>query len=77
MTFLGREKQLNTLFNILDNAINFNLVIAHGSASSGKSLVINHVLQQKDINYVYVSCRGISTVKLILIFFFSLQNLFK
>ena len=69
MAFVGREKQLNTLSNIIDNAINFNLIVVHGPASSGKSLVINHVLNEKDINHVYISCRCISTVKLMTNFY--------
>eukprot|EP01084_Bolivina_argentea_P127271 225109_1 len=63
MTFIGREKQLTILSNVLDNAINFNVVVVHGPSSSGKSLVLNHVLQEKHIHHVYVSCRCIATVK--------------
>lgn len=61
--FIGREKQLNTLMNVLDSAINFNLVVIHGPPSSGKSLILNHVLKEKKIQHIYISCRSISTAK--------------
>ena len=63
-TIVGREKQLSTLRNIIDNAINFGVIIVHGPPSSGKSLVVNHILKEKNINNVYISCRTIATVKL-------------
>ena len=64
MSFIGREHQLGVLSNAIDNAINFSLIIVHGPPSSGKSLILNHVLKEKAINHVYISCRGLSTVKL-------------
>jgi len=51
------------LSNTIDNAINFSLIVVHGPPSSGKSLILNHVLTKKSINHVYVSCRGLSTVR--------------
>lgn len=61
--FVGRDKQLTTLSNAIDNSINANLLVIHGPPASGKSLVLNHVLQHKHINYVYMSCRFVCTVK--------------
>eukprot|EP01084_Bolivina_argentea_P132373 233614_1 len=63
MEFIGRQKQLKLLRNIIDNKINFNLIHIHGPASSGKSLILNHVLKEKNINYVYVPCHCICNVK--------------
>eukprot|EP01084_Bolivina_argentea_P040648 75081_1 len=63
MTFIGREKQYKLLNNVLNEDITHNLVLVFGAPSSGKSLLLNAVLKQKNIHHVYMPCHAISSSK--------------
>ena len=62
--FVGREKQISQLYQLVTPTVDYPIIVVHGAPSSGKTTIVKHVLQEKKINNVYVSCQSIFTAKL-------------
>ena len=67
----GRYDEFYEIWNLLDildvnqttKQISSPFMLIYGARKSGKKLVLNRILKMKNINYIYMDCSIITTVK--------------
>lgn len=64
-TFVGRKRQESQLYQLITPTVDYPIIVVHGPPATGKTTLVKHVLQQKQMKNVYVSCQSIFTPKLI------------